>query len=120
MPTGRWCWDKAPSISPEGGGNPEDCCEEERLRKWEMVVLLTNKANVLMWKNPMPGYVYCTAPSLSEREKEGEAGGEAGSYLNSNAWLLALRAGNQAAKKAMAVAVTATNIKSVAIILTGK
>jgi hypothetical protein len=29
----------------------------------------------------MPGYIECTAPSLSEREKEGEAGVEINYYL---------------------------------------
>ena len=57
----------------------------------------------------MPGYVSCAAPSPYERELEGEA-----------ACLLALRAGNQAAINAIAVAVTATKIKSVAINFTGK
>ena len=57
----------------------------------------------------MFGYVRCTAPSLQEREVEGEA-----------SCLLALRAGNQAALNAMAVAVAATKIKSVAISFTGK
>ena len=41
-------------------------------------------------------------------------------YLTSNSCRLALRAGNQAARKAMVVAVAATNKKSVAINLTGK
>jgi hypothetical protein len=70
-----------------------------------------------MWKNPMSGYVRSTASSLLERRKGGEAGV---CFYKSACCLLALRAGNQAAKKAMAVAVTATKIKSVAIILTGK
>jgi uncharacterized protein YqgQ len=37
-----------------------------------MVLLLKNELQV-MWKNQMFGNVYCTAPSLLEREKEGEA-----------------------------------------------
>ena len=79
------------------------------------------KEKMLMWKNPMSGYVRCIASSLRERRKGGEAGAEGVRlYLNSNSCLLALRAGNQAAKKAMAVAVTATKIKSVTISFTGK
>ena len=46
--------------------------------------------------------------------------GRRGFYLSSNRCLLALRAGNQAAKKAMVVAVTATSKKSLAISFTGK
>ncbi len=64
---------------------------------------------MLIWKIKCLGMVVVPPPLLGRGGREVRLG-RVRPYLNSNACLLALRAGNQAAMNAMAMAVAATKI----------